>query len=52
MLHVVPANLNGTEFEGAFSTYGTPWYKGEVGFEDGLKQLNDQLQRILDQPPE
>ncbi len=51
MLHVVPANLRGSEFEAAFGEKGTPWYKGEVGFEDGLKQWNDELQRILDQPP-
>lgn len=48
MQHVVPANFRGTEFEGAFSEKGTPWYKGEVGFEDGLKLWNDELQRILD----
>jgi len=52
MLHVVPANFRGTEFEGAFGRMGTPWYKGEVGFEDGLTQWNTELQRILDQPPE
>jgi multiple sugar transport system substrate-binding protein len=52
MLHVVPANFRGTEFEAAFGRMGTPWYKGEVGFEDGLIQWNTELQRILDQPPE
>lgn len=52
MLHVVPANYRGTEFEAAFGRMGTPWYKGEVGFEDGLTQWNTELQRILDQPPE
>jgi multiple sugar transport system substrate-binding protein len=51
MVHVVPANYRGTEFEAAFAERGTPWYKGEIGFEDGLKQWNDELQRILDLPP-
>jgi multiple sugar transport system substrate-binding protein len=50
MLHVIPANLRGFDFENAFNEKGTPWYKGEVGFEDGLKQWNDECQRILDQP--
>ncbi|MBI3972055.1 MAG: extracellular solute-binding protein [Chloroflexi bacterium] len=49
---IVPANYRGTEFEDAFGKFGTPWYKGEVGFEDGLTQWNTELQRILDQPPE
>ncbi|HEV2126096.1 MAG TPA: extracellular solute-binding protein [Chloroflexota bacterium] len=52
MLHIVPANFRGTEFESAFGRMGTPWYKGEVGFEDGLIQWNTELQRILDLPPE
>ncbi len=51
MVHIVPANYRGTEFEAAFVERGTPWYKGEIGFEDGLKQWNDELQRILDLPP-
>jgi multiple sugar transport system substrate-binding protein len=51
MLHVVPHNFRGTEFEAAFGEKGTPWYKGETGFEDGLKLWNDELQRILDLPP-
>ncbi|HEX2032776.1 MAG TPA: extracellular solute-binding protein [Chloroflexota bacterium] len=50
MVHVIPANLRGTEFEAVFGERGTPWYKGEVGFEDGLKQWNDELQRVLDLP--
>jgi ABC-type glycerol-3-phosphate transport system substrate-binding protein len=51
MLHVVPANYRGFEFEAAFTDKGTPWYKGEVGFEDGLKAWNDECQRVLDLPP-
>jgi ABC-type glycerol-3-phosphate transport system substrate-binding protein len=50
MLHVVPANLNGFDYEGAFSKFGLPWYKGEVGFEDGLITLNSEVQKVLDQP--
>ena len=51
MQHVVPANFRGTEFEAVFGEKGTPWYKGEVGFEDGLKVWNDECQRVLDLPP-
>ncbi|HEU5316356.1 MAG TPA: extracellular solute-binding protein, partial [Chloroflexota bacterium] len=48
---IVPANFRGTEFEAAFGTFGTPWYKGEVGFEDGLNTWNTEVQKILDMPP-
>ncbi|MBI3969847.1 MAG: extracellular solute-binding protein [Chloroflexi bacterium] len=51
MSHVVPANFRGTEFEAAFVEKGGPFYKGEVGFEDGLRTLNEEVQRVLDQPP-
>ena len=47
---IVPANYRGTEFEAAFGTFGTPWYRGEVGFEDGLTTLNTEVQKILDMP--
>ena len=50
MLHIVPANFRGQEFETAVNAQGLPWYKGEVGFEDGLKTWNDAIQRLLDQP--
>lgn len=50
MVHVVPANLNGTEYEGAVSRGGRPWYLGEMGFEDGLRSWNDEIQRVLDLP--
>ncbi|HET7768348.1 MAG TPA: extracellular solute-binding protein [Chloroflexota bacterium] len=46
-----PANFRGTEFEAAFGQFGTPWYKGEVGFEDGLTTWNTEVQKILDMPP-
>jgi ABC-type glycerol-3-phosphate transport system substrate-binding protein len=51
MLHVIPANLRGTELDTAYGEKGNPWYKGEVGFEDGLKAWNDECQRVLDLPP-
>ena len=48
---ITPANFRGTEFEAAFPQFGTPWYKGEVGFEDGLTTLNTEVQKILDMDP-
>ena len=50
MVHIIPANLRGTELDPVFAEKGNPWYLGQVGFEDGLKAWNDELQRILDQP--
>jgi multiple sugar transport system substrate-binding protein len=50
MSHVVPANLNGFDYEGAYTKFGLPFYKGEVGFEDGLITLNTEVQKILDLP--
>ncbi|MGI8422612.1 MAG: extracellular solute-binding protein [Chloroflexota bacterium] len=47
---ITPANFRGGEFEGAFGQWGTPWYKGEVGFEDGLTTWNTEVQKILDMP--
>jgi len=47
---ITPANFRGTEFEATFSQFSTPWYKGEVGFEDGLTTLNTEVQKILDMP--
>jgi ABC-type glycerol-3-phosphate transport system substrate-binding protein len=47
---IVPSNFRGTEFEGAFGQWGTPWYRGEVGFEDGLNTWNTEVQKILDMP--
>ncbi|MGH2350905.1 MAG: hypothetical protein ACRDJN_04750, partial [Chloroflexota bacterium] len=51
MVHVVPANFRGTEYEKAYSQFGAPWYKGEVGFENGLRTLTDEVQKVLDKPP-
>ena len=50
MSHIVPANLNGFDFEATYAKFGLPFYKGEVGFEDGLTTLNTEVQKILDMP--
>ena len=50
MVHIIPSNLRGMELDPVFAEKGNPWYFGKVGFEDGLKTWNDELQRILDQP--
>ena len=50
MVHIIPANLRGLELDPVFGEKGNPWYTGQVGFEDGLKSWNDELQRILDLP--
>lgn len=50
MVHIIPANLRGLELDPVFGEKGNPWYVGQVGFEDGLKSWNDELQRILDLP--
>ena len=52
MPHVVPANSRGVEYERAVLDGGTPWYRGEVGFEDGLRTWNQGIQQALDLPPE
>jgi hypothetical protein len=50
MLHVVPANFRGQEFETTVNNAGLPWYRGEVGHDDGLRSWNEEIQRVLDQP--
>jgi multiple sugar transport system substrate-binding protein len=50
MLHVVPANFRGQEFETTVNNAGLPWYRGEVGHDDGLRTWNEETQRVLDQP--
>jgi len=52
MPHVVPANSRGVEYERAVLDGGTPWYRGEVGFEDGLRTWSQGIQQALDLPPE
>jgi len=49
---VVPANSRGVEYERAVLDGGTPWYRGEVGFEDGLRTWSQGIQQALDLPPE
>ncbi len=48
--NVVPANARGTELQDAFAQAHQVMYLGKVGFEQGLKDLNDALQRVLDKP--
>ena len=50
MVHIVPANFRGQEFETTVNDSGLPWYKGEVGMDDGLRTWNEAIQRVLDQP--
>jgi multiple sugar transport system substrate-binding protein len=50
MVHVVPANFRGQEFETTVNDSGLPWYRGDVGHEDGLKTWNEEIQKKLDQP--
>jgi ABC-type glycerol-3-phosphate transport system substrate-binding protein len=52
MPHVVPANSRGVEYERAVTDGGTPWYRGDVGFEDGLRTWNQGIQQALDLPLE
>ena len=49
-VHVVPANLRGTEFEQAYNEKGPIWYKGtEVG-RGWAEAVERRVQRVLDQP--
>jgi ABC-type glycerol-3-phosphate transport system substrate-binding protein len=50
MVHVVPANFRGQEYEETVNRVGLPWYRGEVGFDDGLRTWNDEIQKVLDKP--
>lgn len=43
-------NNRGDEFENAYRAALLPWLAGEVGFEDGLRTMRDNLQRVLDLP--
>ena len=45
-----PPTCAGTEFETTVNDLGLPWYKGEVGMDDGLRTWNEAIQRVLDQP--
>ncbi len=50
MPNVVPANARGTEYQDAFAQGFSLIYLGKVGFDQGVKDLNDGLQRVLDKP--
>lgn len=48
--NLVPANARGTELQDAFAQAHSLIYLGKVPFDQGLKDLNDALQRVLDKP--
>lgn len=50
MPFIVPANARGTELQDVFAQEHANIYLGRVPFEQGLKSLNDELQRVLDKP--
>jgi ABC-type glycerol-3-phosphate transport system substrate-binding protein len=50
MPNVVPANARGTELQDAFAQSFSLVYLGKVGFDQGVKDLHDALQRVLDKP--
>ena len=45
-----PANYRGTEYQDAFGQTHSLMYLGKVPFDQGLKDLSDALQRVLDKP--
>jgi ABC-type glycerol-3-phosphate transport system substrate-binding protein len=50
MNHIVPANFLGVEYEDTFGTAWLPMYKGELGFDEGLRQLSDAIDAVLQKP--
>ena len=46
----IPDNLRYTELETAFENLGYPIFYGEVGLDEGMKKVQDECQRIMDQP--
>jgi ABC-type glycerol-3-phosphate transport system substrate-binding protein len=46
----IPANLRYTELETAYENVGYPIFYGEVPFEDGLKKVQEECQKIMDLP--
>jgi multiple sugar transport system substrate-binding protein len=48
--NLVPANSRGTEFQDAFAQAHSLIYLGKTPFDQGIKDLNDALQRVLDKP--
>ena len=51
MLHVVPVNFRGADYEGAVSTSLRPWLRGEVGFENGLISAEEAVNIVLAKDP-
>ena len=51
MLHVVPVNFRGADYEGAVSKSLRPWLRGEVGFENGLISAEEQVNIVLAKDP-
>jgi ABC-type glycerol-3-phosphate transport system substrate-binding protein len=52
MLCVVPENGRGTEFEQTINQSWAETFLGKIGFDDGMKKLNDAVQKVLDKPAE
>ncbi|HEV8637281.1 MAG TPA: extracellular solute-binding protein [Chloroflexota bacterium] len=50
MPNTVPANARGTELQDAFAQAHSLVYLGKAPFDQGVKDLNDALQRVLDKP--
>jgi ABC-type glycerol-3-phosphate transport system substrate-binding protein len=48
----VPANGRGTEFEQTINQSWAETYLGKVGFDEGMKRLQDAVQKVLDRPSE
>jgi ABC-type glycerol-3-phosphate transport system substrate-binding protein len=47
---IVPANFRGFEYEDTFSQNHAELYLGKIGFDEGLKKMNDAVQRVLEKP--
>jgi multiple sugar transport system substrate-binding protein len=48
----VPANGRGTEFEQTINQTWAEAYLGKISFEEGMKKLQDAVQKVLDRPAE
>ncbi|TAK20741.1 MAG: extracellular solute-binding protein [Chloroflexota bacterium] len=46
----VPANGRGTEFEQTINQTWAETFLGKTGFDDGMKKLQDAVQKVLDRP--
>jgi ABC-type glycerol-3-phosphate transport system substrate-binding protein len=45
-----PANLRFSELQDKWANVGYPLFYGEVGFDEGMKKLQEECQKIMDQP--